>query len=163
MENLVLSFAAPNYEPYRTCLTILNIARFLSHVNTRLRHDVSSIGRIIRGSNGYDLKNLVHRGSLNWNSQFLLRELAFVCDCIKPFLYIDFVATHYSHLKTILTVFTISRKTRDIFADIFWYIKEFNTNIFSSTVLEVTYQVLLENLKKPKNVLAKLTFLVLMK
>ena len=50
----VMSFAAPNYVPYRACLAIINNARVLSHINTRLMHEGSSIRRITRGSKGHD-------------------------------------------------------------------------------------------------------------
>ena len=51
-----MSFAVLNYAPYRnTCLVILHNARVLSPMNIRLRHEVSSIGRIIRSNKGLDL------------------------------------------------------------------------------------------------------------
>ena len=36
-------------------LAIVNNDRILSHINIRLRHEASSIGRIIWGSKGHDL------------------------------------------------------------------------------------------------------------
>ena len=51
----VMSFAASNYGPYRAYLARLNNPRVLSHINTRLMHDTSSIGHIMRGSKGHDL------------------------------------------------------------------------------------------------------------
>ena len=53
-----MSFADPNYVLNRTYLAIVNSARVLSHLTIRLRHEPSSIGRIIRSSKGHDLLDL---------------------------------------------------------------------------------------------------------
>ena len=62
-----LSFAAPNYAPYRPCFAKVNNEVFSrmrentllrSHIKIRLRHEVNSIERIIRDSKGLDMMKL---------------------------------------------------------------------------------------------------------
>ena len=55
INNKVMSVATPNYAPYRACLTIVNNARVVSHIDIRPRHEANSIGRVIRGGKGHDL------------------------------------------------------------------------------------------------------------
>ena len=50
-------FAYPNYAPYRACLAKVNNSRILAHQNIRLRHEGSSLGRIIRESKVFFLNS----------------------------------------------------------------------------------------------------------